>query len=72
MKGNSMQPIRILIVEDDPDWLRGLTAYLSSEPDLEVRAVADTSEKALKAFEHYEIDVVLMILCSPTALRGSG
>jgi DNA-binding NarL/FixJ family response regulator len=70
MKGNSMQPIRILIVEDDPDWLRGLTAYLSSEPDLEVCAVADTSEKALKAFEHYEIDVVLMDIMLANSTEG--
>ena len=40
------QPIRILIVEDDKDWLRGLTAYLSAEPDLEICAVADTSEQS--------------------------
>ncbi len=31
-----MEPIRILIVEDDLDWLRGLKAYLNRQPDLTV------------------------------------
>ncbi|MDF2663960.1 MAG: hypothetical protein K0Q94_6751, partial [Paenibacillus sp.] len=31
-----MNDIRVLIVEDDPDWLRGLSAYLASEPGIAV------------------------------------
>lgn len=64
------QPIRILIVEDDKDWLRGLTAYLSAEPDLEICAVADTSERALQAFEHHDIDVVLMDIMLASSMEG--
>lgn len=65
-----MQPIRILIVEDDPDWRRGLHAYLSDYADFDVCALAETSEKALKAFEHYEIDVVLMDIMLASSMEG--
>ena len=63
-------PIRVLIVEDDADWLRGLKAYLSAEEDIVVCAVADTSEKALQAFVEHEIDVVLMDIMLANSMDG--
>ncbi|MFD0695052.1 LuxR C-terminal-related transcriptional regulator [Paenibacillus sp. GCM10027628] len=57
-----MEPIRIAIVEDDRDWLRGLSAYLNREPDLTVTAAATTIEDAQELFRGLEplADVVLM------------
>lgn len=55
-----MASIRILIVEDDKDWQRGLTAYLSKEADIEVTARARTKEEALIAIEQENFDVALM------------
>ena len=31
-----MDKINVWFVEDDPDWLRGLTAYLGNEPDIDI------------------------------------
>ncbi|MBW7476613.1 response regulator transcription factor [Paenibacillus oenotherae] len=67
--------IRVMIVEDDPDWLRGLSAYLNAEADLEVVAVADTPEKALLLAEEAAPDVILldiMLADSPEGLRLAG
>lgn len=63
-------PIQVLIVEDDEDWLRGLAAFLSAEPDIEVCAEANTSEQALQAFAHHEIDVVLMDVMLANSMDG--
>ncbi|SEB70421.1 response regulator transcription factor [Paenibacillus sp. GP183] len=41
-----MDPIKLFIVEDDRDWLRGLTAYLNRQPDLQIIATAATAEEA--------------------------
>lgn len=65
-----MEPIRILIVEDDRDWRRGLAAYLAQFSDLDVCAQAETGEEALAAFEHCEIDVVLMDIMLANSAEG--
>lgn len=72
MKPNNLAqgPIKVLIVEDDADWLRGLKAYLSAETDIGVCAEADTSEKALQAFANHEIDVVLMDIMLANSMDG--
>ncbi len=56
------EPIRIWIVEDDPDWLRGLAAYLNGQPDLAVTARFGTPETVRQrmASGPYDADVVLM------------
>jgi two-component system vancomycin resistance associated response regulator VraR len=41
-----MEPIKLFIVEDDYDWLRGMTAYLNRQPDLQIIATATTAEEA--------------------------
>ncbi|MUT66229.1 response regulator transcription factor [Paenibacillus sp. NEAU-GSW1] len=43
---NPGEKIRIAIVEDDPDWLRGLTAYLKGQPDFELVFTASRPEDA--------------------------
>ncbi|MCP1308365.1 response regulator transcription factor [Paenibacillus tyrfis] len=52
--------IRVVIVEDDPDWLRGLHSYLQKEPDIEVVGQASSGEAAIELLERTEADVVLM------------
>lgn len=52
--------IRVVIVEDDPDWLRGLQSYLQKEPDINVVGTASSGESALRLLEQTEADVVLM------------
>lgn len=52
--------IRLAIVEDDPDWLRGLLAYLAKEPDFEVAVTASGVEEAQAALAGGGFDIVLM------------
>lgn len=69
-----MEPIRILIVEDDLDWLRGLKAYLNRQPDLRVVATVSTAEEARELFANAEpgADVVLMDIMLQDEPAGIG
>ncbi|WP_169083346.1 response regulator transcription factor [Paenibacillus sp. PL91] len=60
-----MDNIRVWIVEDDADWLRGLVAYLNKEPDISVVWTASRAEDVREAFlagkqQSIPADVVLM------------
>ena len=55
-----MDRIRLLIVEDDADWLRGLTALLSREKDILITAAAGTREEAEAAIREQSFDVALL------------
>ncbi|MFC0211369.1 response regulator transcription factor [Paenibacillus chartarius] len=52
--------IRIAVVEDDADWLRGLQAYLAKEPDFDIVVTASSLEEAREALAPGGFDVVLM------------
>lgn len=52
--------IRVLIVEDDPDWIKAMTTFLNHEPDLLVVGAATSSEEALRLAGTLSFDVVLM------------
>lgn len=69
-----MEPIRILIVEDDLDWLRGLKAYLNRQPDLSVVGTLSTAEEARELFANAEpeTDVVLMDIMLQDEPAGIG
>ncbi|WP_261301244.1 response regulator transcription factor [Paenibacillus andongensis] len=69
-----MEPIRILIVEDDLDWLRGLKAFLSRQPDLSVVGTVSTAEEARELFANAEpeADVVLMDIMLQDEPAGIG
>ncbi|MFD0588096.1 response regulator [Paenibacillus sp. GCM10027627] len=57
-----MEQIRIGLVEDDPDWLRGLSHFLQSEPDFKLVWTASTGAKVRETIAHSDgnVDVVLM------------
>lgn len=57
-----MDMIRILIVEDDLDWLRGLTDYLNRQGDMQVVDSRSTAVAAQELFQSGEptADVILM------------
>ncbi|MDQ0874933.1 DNA-binding NarL/FixJ family response regulator [Paenibacillus sp. V4I3] len=69
-----MEPIRILIVEDDLDWLRGLKAYLNRQIDLIVVGTVSTAEEARELFANSEpgADVVLMDIMLQDEPAGIG
>ncbi|WP_159883574.1 response regulator [Paenibacillus puerhi] len=52
--------IRVVIVEDDPEWLAGLKSYLRREADIEVVGTASGGEEAVRLLEKLEADVVLL------------
>lgn len=55
-----MDPIQLLIVEDDQDWLRGLVAYLGRQPDFRVAVTASTREEAEQVIRAGGFDVALL------------
>lgn len=65
-----MEQIRLFIVEDDLDWQRGLTAYLSRQPDIRIVGAADTADAALAGLAEHEVDVVLMDIMLANSIEG--
>lgn len=58
-----MEKVNVWFVEDDPDWLRGLTAYVNAQPDLAIAFSASRPEdvrRALAAEDAPPADVALM------------
>lgn len=59
-----MNDIKVWIVEDDKDWLRGLSAYLGNQADLNITFMADNAASVREAVIEYRdnsnVDVVLM------------
>ncbi|WP_219838638.1 response regulator transcription factor [Paenibacillus sp. R14(2021)] len=68
-------PIRVMLVEDDPDWRRGLIAFLNGEPDMTVVGETDDPGAALQLAAETEPDVILldiMMADNPEGLRLAG
>lgn len=61
----SMQPIRIFIVEDHHVVRMGLQAMLRGEPDLLVVGIAASAEDALRLLQGLEVDILLTDLRLP-------
>ncbi|TYP70150.1 response regulator [Paenibacillus methanolicus] len=75
MEGQRKEAIRVMVVEDDPDWRRGLVAYLQSEADIEVVASTDGPDMALGLAMETAPDVILldiMMADNPAGLKLAG
>ncbi|MBB6669810.1 response regulator transcription factor [Cohnella nanjingensis] len=55
-----MNRIRLLLVEDDPDWIKAMSAFLNREEDLLIVGAATNAEEALQLARTLDFDVVLM------------
>lgn len=55
-----MNRINILLVEDDPDWIKSMTYYLNSQEDMIVVGAAESPEKAVDMAQVQSFDIVLM------------
>ena len=58
-------PIRIIVADDHPVALRGLTSLLLSDPDLEIVATCADGDGLLRSVTHHRPDVVVSDLNMP-------
>jgi DNA-binding NarL/FixJ family response regulator len=65
-----MENIRVVIVEDDLDWLRGLQSYLEKQPDMTVIGHASSGKAAVELLEKVDADVVLMDIMMSDSPEG--
>lgn len=54
--------IRVLLVDDDPEWLKAMTRFISKEPDLRIAGTAMNREEALALVGAMDFDVAVMDL----------
>lgn len=57
---NSKERIKIVLVDDDLDWIKAMTTFLNMENDLYIVGAATTAGEAIQLARTLEFDVVLM------------
>jgi DNA-binding NarL/FixJ family response regulator len=57
-----MEPIKIIIVDDDVDWLKKFSKFLNEEPDLHVIGTVTNKNNAEEFINSSDADIVLMDL----------
>lgn len=65
IRKQGMAPIRIVLVDDSPDWQRFLLVRLESERDLKLLAVANDGLEGVQKAVELQPDVMLMDLNMP-------
>ncbi len=55
-----MSHIKVLLVEDDPDWIKAMTTFLNKEADILVVGAATGSAEAIQLAQTLTFDVALM------------
>lgn len=65
MSGHQGKPIRILIADDHPVVVTGLTSMLSTQSGIEVIGAASTGEEALEILRNESADLLLLDLRMP-------
>lgn len=55
-----MEKIRVAIVEDDKQWLKLMTSFISKNDDMELVGYATTKDAAIKMAKSIQMDVILM------------
>lgn len=55
-----MNRIKVLLVDDDPGWIRTMEIFLLKYPDIELVGVASTKDQAINQVQNLDVDVVLM------------
>jgi PAS domain S-box-containing protein len=60
-----MKTIRIVIVDDSPDFLESASRFLADQPELEIVGVARSGPEAIQQVDQLRPDVVIMDLVMP-------
>jgi DNA-binding NarL/FixJ family response regulator len=60
-----VEPIRVLIADDNTSFRRGLRALLEGTPEIEVTGEAATGQEAVRLADRMQVDVVLMDIKMP-------
>ena len=60
-------PIRILLVDDSPEFIRALSRFLASDPEIQIVDLAYSAQDALDKIRRSQVDLVLMDLAMPGA-----
>ncbi|TYQ12701.1 UNVERIFIED_CONTAM: LuxR family two component transcriptional regulator [Acetivibrio alkalicellulosi] len=55
-----MDKIRIILIEDDPDWITSISMFLEFEQDINIIAVAQNYKAAIETCIKNDADVILM------------
>jgi two-component system response regulator DevR len=55
--------IRVLIIEDDPEWREGLMEWLRDEPDIDMVGVAASAREAIRLVSSKPVDIILLDIC---------
>jgi DNA-binding NarL/FixJ family response regulator len=61
----SMNPIRVLLVDDNPDFIVALGRFLSSDVQIEVVGHTSSAKEALEKTSYLNPDLVIMDLAMP-------
>lgn len=62
---NSMQPIRILLVDDSPDFIESAARFLSADPKFQIAGQASSGKEALDVVKTVKPHLVLMDWAMP-------
>ncbi len=62
---NLTPPVRILLVDDSPEFLESAVSFLSTNSELKVVGYAASGDEALEQVQELEPDLVLMDLSMP-------
>ncbi|CAG7638903.1 Response regulator protein VraR [Paenibacillus solanacearum] len=55
-----MEKLKVLFVEDDPDWQEGIRNYLEGNKEIDLFSIASTAEECFAVLRQERVDVVLM------------
>jgi DNA-binding NarL/FixJ family response regulator len=55
----------MLLVDDSPEFLRALSRFLSSDPEIQVVGLACSAQDALDKIQRFQVDLVLMDIAMP-------
>ncbi|MFD0590269.1 response regulator [Paenibacillus sp. GCM10027627] len=55
-----MEPIRVFLVEDDPDWLKLADKLIGAQPDMTVVGQAASRDEAIRSISELAVDVIVL------------